>query len=231
MMAAIALLAQTNAATASEPLQCTRIRFIHASLDSPPVDVLRDSVRVFTTAGFGHMTDYTDFTSGTHTVTLQLAAGGAEILTETLIFTETDYTLAAAGTLTTADTLDFELLKLVDDNTAPSPGMVRARFVHLIPNAPAAVDIAIQGQPPLFEGVVYRDVTEYVTVASGTHTLVITVFGVIPVATADVTVVPNNVYSFFAIGNASGTPEPRVLQVLDESHNHQIWLPMLMRGA
>jgi hypothetical protein len=227
--AAITALAQASPAPASPSQVGARVRFIHASPDAPAVDVLLDGSEVFTNTEFDHITPYTAVATGTHSISLEPTGSDTPVLTRTLVMTESDYTLAAAGTLTTTDLVDLELLALVDDNRAPTPGTVRGRFVHLVPDAPAPVSIGIKGEPPLFENVVYGDVTEYAPVASGSHTLQVLVFG-FEVATATVTVEPNNVYSFFALGLASGTPELHVQQVVDESY-HLLWLPLVTRGG
>lgn len=229
--AAITVLAQTGPAPASPAQAGARVRFIHGSPDAPAVDVLIDGGEVFTNTEFDQITSYVDVATGTYTVSVEPTGSDSEVLTRTLVVTESDYTLAAAGTLATGGK-DLELMKLIDDNSAPAPGMVRGRFVHLVPDAPAPVSIAIEGEPPLFENVVYGDVTEYATVLSGSHTLQILVFG-FEVATATVTVEPNNVYSFFALGLASDEPELpelHVQQVLDASYNHPIWLPLVTKG-
>jgi hypothetical protein len=226
IVVAVTVLAQTGPAPASRAQAGARVRFIHGSPDAPAVDVLLDGSEVFTNTGFDQITRYADVATGTYTVSVEPTGSDSEVLMRTLVVTESDYTLAAAGTLATGGR-DLELLKLLDDNSEPAPGMVRGRFVHLVPGAPAPVSIAIQGEPPLFENVVYGDVTEYATVTSGSHTLQILVFG-FEVATATVTVEPNSVYSFFALGRVSGTPELHVRQILDESYNHPIWLPLVM---
>lgn len=202
------------------------MRFIHASPDAENVDVLLDEGTVFTNVAFSEWTEYIEVPTGTHTVTLRLTTLGTPILSDTVPITETDYTLAAAGTWA-AGGRDFELLRLIDDNSAPDPNMARGRFVHLVPDAPP-VSIAIDGDL-LDEDVSYGDATDYATVASGSHAVQISALGQQRTVTA--TVGPNNVYSFFALGQLLGTPALDVQQVIDESYNHPIWLPLVTRGG
>jgi hypothetical protein len=227
--AVVTVLAQAGLAPTSPAQEGARLRFIHAAPDAPPVDLLVDGSDIFTTTAFGEITEYTAVSTGTHTVAVEPATGGSALLSQTLVITETDYTLAAAGTLG-ASGETFELLAIPDDNTAPPPRMVRARFVHLVPDAPFPVTVAIKGGDTLFENVTYRDVTGYETLPAGTHTLQALVLGT-EVTTGTVTVMPNNVYSFFAIGQASGPEELDILQVLDASYNHPIWLPLVLGGS
>ncbi|MFW6115447.1 MAG: DUF4397 domain-containing protein [Chloroflexota bacterium] len=231
-LALVAVTVTVLAQTASGPVPASedlaRVRFIHASPDAAELDVLLNDTGLVTNSAFGEISAYTELAAGTYTVTLRLTDEATPLVTETVVVTETDYTLAAAGTLA-ADTTELELLRLMDDNTAPAPGMVRARFVHLVPDVPFPVSIAIDGDL-LFEDIKYRDVTPYTTVDAGSHTLQLLVSGV-EVATGTLTVSPNSVYSFFAVGLAYGTPEVAIVQVLDESYDHHIWLPLVARGG
>jgi hypothetical protein len=221
--AAITALAQTSLAPASPSQEGARVRFIHASPDTPAVDVLLDESETFTATEFGQITEYTDVATGTYTVTLRLTGLGTAALTDTVLITETDYTLAAAGT-----SGGLELLTLVDDNSAPAPGMVRGRFVHLVPGAPA-VDIAIKDGPILFSNVGFKGVGGYVEVAAGSYELEIRLTGTsIVVTTVPLTVTPNNVYTFFAVGTLS---DPQIVQSVDQAHGHTVWLPLVTRGG
>ena len=217
---AVGVMAQTGSASPSK--EEARVRFIHASPDAPAVDVLLAESTVFTSVAFSEWTEYIDIATGTYTVSIQLSSASTPVLTDAVVLTETDYTLTAAGTVASGGR-PFELLSLFDDNSAPPAGMVRGRFIHLVPDGPQ-VDIALEGTV-LFENVAYRDATDYVTVPPGTHTLQIrTPIGEV---TTTATAQPNNVYSFVAVGRVIGSPELNVLKVLDESYNHPIWLPIV----
>jgi len=224
----LAVLAQTGPGPALASQEVARVRFIHASPDAPEVDVLFDGSERFTNTAFGEISEYTDIDAGTYEVTIRLTGTDTLVLTTTVAMTATDYTLAAAGTVAPGGK-EFELKVVVDDNRAPPPGMVRGRFVHLVPDAPLPVTIAIEDDP-LFTGVVYGDATEYATVPAGSHSVQVVMLG-IPVVTDTLTGEPNGVYSFFAVGLASGTPELQILQVLDASYDHHIWLPLIARGG
>jgi len=225
--ATVAVLAQTGPGPAPASQEGARVRFIHASPDAPEVDVLFDGSERFTNTAFGEISEYTNIAAGTYEVTVRPTGEATAVLTTTVTVTTTDYTLAAAGTLAVGGK-DFELKVVVDDNRAPPPGMVRGRFVHLVPNAPAPVTIAI-GDDLVFEDVEYGDVTDYAILPAGSHTVRLQVL--FYEETTTVAGESNSVYTFFAIGVAFGTPELQILQVLDASYDHHIWLPLIARGS
>jgi len=214
--ATVVVLAQTGPGPAPASQEGARVRFIHASPDAPAVDVLVDGSELFSDIEFGKFTEYTDIDVGIYEVTVRLAGTGTPILTTTVPMTATDYTLAAAGTLDTSGP-DFDLMTLSDDNRAPSPGMVRGRFVHLVPGGPT-VDIAIKGGPVLFSGVGFRGVGDYKEIAAGTYEMEIRLAGTgIVLGSAPLTVMPNRVYTFFAIGTVL---DLQVIQTVDRIHGH-----------
>ena len=207
---ALVLLAQASVAPASSPEATAGVRVIHASPDGPSADVLLDSTEVFTDVAFDHVTDYAQVTPVTFTITLRSHSDSTTLLTQTVVLTESDYTLAAAGTLTTLD-----LLELVDDNSAPAPGNVHGRLVHLSPGGPA-VDVAIKDGDILFSDVGFKEASSYVEIPAGTYQLEVRLAGTfIPLGATSLTVAPNNVYSVFAIGTPTSL---QCVQTVDKAY-------------
>jgi hypothetical protein len=214
-MLALVLLTQMGTSQAATAASMARIRVLHASPDAPPVDVLANGTDIFTNAAYSALTPYIAVPSGTYTITLEPAMGGSAVYTQILtVMGDTDYTVAAAGTFTTADTFDFMLMPFADDNqTVPGVGKSRARFIHLSPGAPE-VDIVVPGGPTLFTGVAYGESGGYVEVPAATYVLDIQLSGSgLTALTATVPVIPNSIYTFFAIGLPAGTG-PLALQAL-----------------
>jgi len=210
-IAAVIVLAQSRAAPALSSEEGARIRVIHAVSDAPPVDVMLNSTEVFTNVGFADATDYTDASTGPYIVTLRAHSDGTPLISDSAVFTDSDYTLAAAGTSATLD-----LLKLLDDNSAPAVGMVRARLVHLLPGAPA-VDIAIEDGPVLLSDVGFKEASDYVEIAAGTYDVEIRLAGTDMVLdTTTLAVEPNRVYTVFAIGTLDN---PQFVQTVDEAYS------------
>ena len=208
--AALVLLAHATVAPASSPEAAAGVRFIHASPDAPSVDVTLGSTEVFTDVAFGDVADYLAATSGTYTVALRSHIDGTPLVTETLVFTSSDYTLAAAGTLATLD-----LVRFLDDNSAPAPGNARGRLVHLSPGGPA-VDVAIKHDGILFSDVGYKEASDYAEVPADTYELDILLAGTtIPLGSTSLTVDPNTVSSAFAIGYPTSL---QFVQTVDKSY-------------
>ena len=226
----ITVLGQVGAGTLPASREDARLRFINASPDAPPLDVLLNGTEVFTSTSFGEITDYASLVAGMYTITLRNAGPDAPLLPPmyiTDVFVGPGTTVAAAGMLSPRPgESSFDGIVFTYTHAIPSPGEVRARFGHLAPDLTFPVTVTINGEP-LFKGVGYGDLTPYETVPVGRHTL--EVLG--PFITATVTTEPNRVYSFFTIGLASGPPDLEVLQVVDASYDARVWLPIIKRGG
>lgn len=221
--ATIVALAQTAHDMPLSPQGGATARFIHASPDSLAMDVLVDDTEVFTNASFGDITDYVQMSTGTHTITLQAHGDDTPLLTDSLVFTDSDYTLAASDSLAKLD-----LLKFVDDNGAPAPGMVRGRLVHLSPGAPN-VDVAVKEGAVLFSNLGFKEASDYAEVAGGTYELQIKLAGTnFVLGTTSLTVRANRVYSVFALGT---TTSLEFVQTVDRAHGFDVCLPLVIRGG
>lgn len=229
----VTVLAQPGASRVSASEDPARVRFIHASPDAPELDLLLNDTELVTNTAFGEISDYIAVDLGAYTTTLRDANTGALLLAGypiTVFSAHPPRTFAAAGMVAPgAGASGFEGIIITDVIVPPPPEMVRGRFVHLVPDAPVPVSIVLEDEI-LFEDIVYGDVTPYVTVPAGTHNLEVRALG-FRVAADTITVDPDSVYSFFAIGLATGQPEAEILQVVDASFPHRIWLPLLARGG
>ncbi len=229
----ITVLGPVGAGTVPASREDARLRFINASPDAPAFDVLVNGTPLFTDIGFGEITDYTSVGTDPYTITLRDADSHEAFpflrpMTITALYPNA--TLAAAGMVTpSGEVSNFRGIIITDVIVPPPPDMVRGRFVHLVPDAPLPVSIVLEGET-LFENVEFGDATPYVTVPAGRHELEVRVFG-FPVAEDTITVEPDTVYSFFAIGLASGAPDPAILQIVDASFPHRIWLPLIKRDG
>jgi len=120
-----------------------------------------------------------------------------------------DYTLVAAGELTSEDT-DFQVLPSVDDNSDPGGSEARVRAVHVSPDA-GAVDVTVSAGAVLFDGVQFTD-TGYVSVEANDYTAQVRPDtaqndGEV-VYDADVSLNGATVYTAFASGYLSPEDEP-----------------------
>lgn len=205
MKHALALVAALAAAPALSAALAD-IRVIHASPDTPPVDIYVNAVPgpgvtpAISGLGFTQATPYVGLPAGSYDFRVTPAGAAAPIALELLgvgLAPNTDYTVAAINFFSS-----IEALTLVDDNTI-DPAAARIRFVHTSPDAPA-VDIRLAGGGPiLFSNVAFRETGGYVTVPGGSYDLEVTVAGTNTVALSLPGVGVNNgfVYSVFAMGD------------------------------
>ena len=181
-----------------------RLRFVHASPNTPNVDVVVDGIPVVTDIAYKDVTLYVSLTAGTYAMQV-VETGTAEpvLITTTLTLdANTDYTVAARGIPATIAASVF-----VDDNSMPPPGQARVRVIHLSPNAPA-VDIGIAGQPPMINGLSFPNASSYVLVDAGTYDLEVRLAGtpILVSVTPDVPLAAGAVYTAYAVGLAAGSP-------------------------
>jgi len=183
-----------------------RVRVMHASPDTPAVDVFVDGQKAISALAFPNATGYVALPAGPHEVKVFPAPSdgtGTPALQATLtVEAGRDYTVLAVGRLGDGS---LTLLPLADDNTTPAAGKVRVRFVHASPDAPA-VDIAVRGTSTLvFSNVAFKSVGAYQTVDAGTYNLDVRVAGTSTVALPidGLTLTARTVYTVVAVGLAS----------------------------
>jgi hypothetical protein len=179
------------------------VRVVHASPGAGNVDVFVDGIKLLDNFQFGTVTDYVPVPAGSHTVQVAPAGKGinAAVITQTLsVNPGIVYTVAALGTTSTG----FSLVAFVDNNQV-SPGRAKVRVYHLSPDA-GPVDVSIGGNK-LIAGLIYRQVSNYFTVPTGTFTYNVATTHAKAIVPLTATLRPNTVISIFAIGLLSGTPK------------------------
>ncbi|MFH5801183.1 DUF4397 domain-containing protein [Haladaptatus sp. CMAA 1911] len=183
--------------TSSQNGNASRVRGIHAIPDGPEVDVYVDGNRVLQNLAFKDVSDYLEFEPGRYTVQVAPAGqgqGSAVVDEQVTLDANTDYTIAAGGTLESPKAFVF-----VDENQVPPENQARLRAVHLSPDAPA-VDIAAEGNV-LVKGLKYGTASEYVEVPAGSYSIEVRPAGSNEaVATFDVNLEGGTVVSAFAVG-------------------------------
>lgn len=184
-----------------------RLRALHASPNAPAVDIYVDGTLTIPNLAFGQVSDYLAVQPGNHSLRIFPAGTGGqgqEVLNAELqgLKVGEDYTAVA---LDTVENLHAVLLH--DTTDMPSAGHCKVRALHASPDAPS-VDIAPRGQPPIFRGLSFRSVTDFVEVPAGMVDLEVRPAG----STETVMVVPDytlaegNIYTFVALGLLKGQP-------------------------
>jgi hypothetical protein len=183
--------------TTSQSGNASRVRVIHAIPDAPEVDVYVDQNRILQNVAFKDVSNYLELEAGQHTLQVVPAGqgrGSAVIDQQVTLDANTDYTIAAGGTLDSPEVFEF-----VDEIRAPSGNQTRLRAVHLSPDAPA-VDIAADGNV-LVEGLKFGNASEYVKVPAGSYSVEVRPAGKNEaVATFDVKLEGGTAVSAFAVG-------------------------------
>jgi hypothetical protein len=225
-----AVVALANAPTA--PTAPARVRVAHTAFDAPAVDVLVNGTDVFTDVEYKEVTGYGDLPGGTYTVTIEPAAGGSAVFTASLtVADDTDYTVAAAGTLTNP-TYPFGLQVYVDNNAIPAMGMAHVRFIHLAPGAPP-VDIVVAGTPaiPVITNTAYLSASAYTPVAAGSYDLQVRVAGstAVVLSLPGITLDPKTVYTVLAVGNLTGEGTVRPLEavIVVDTRQVELYMPIV----
>lgn len=194
-----------------------RVRIMHASPDTPPVDIFVDGQKAVTALAFPNNTGYVALPAGGHNVKVFVSPSdgtGTPALQATLeIVAGKDITVLATGRVGDGS---LALTLFEDDNRTPSGNNAHIRLIHASPDAPP-VDVAVAGTDTnVFRGVAFRNVSPYVPVPAGTYSLDVKVNE----TGATVLTIPNlqlqarTVYTAVAVGLA-GNGTLRVVPLVD----------------
>ena len=194
-----------------------RVRIMHASPDTPPVDIFVDGQKAVTALAFPNNTGYVALPAGGHNVKVFVSPSdgtGTPALQATLeVVAGKDVTVLATGRVSDGS---LALTLFEDDNRTPSGNNAHVRLIHASPDAPP-VNVAVAGTDTnVFTGVAFRNVSPYVPVPAGTYSLDVKVNA----TGATVLTIPNlkldarTVYTAVAVGLA-GNGTLRVVPLVD----------------
>jgi hypothetical protein len=126
------------------PPVSAQLRAVHASADTPAVDIFINGTRALANVGFGQASGFNALGAGSNRVQVALAgqpASAAAIDANLTLSGGRDYTAIAVGSGTTGATR-LQPVLVDDDGAAPAAGQVKLRVVHGAPSVPA-VDIFV----------------------------------------------------------------------------------------
>ncbi len=183
------------------------IRVAHASPDAPAVDIWVNGQVVVSNLAFAKVTGYLLVPAGGYNIKVTPTGATTPVVIDANVTLEKNkaYTVAAANVLASIEPLVF-----VDDNSEPGPGMARANFIHLSPDAPA-VDVRVQGGPVLFANTAFKSASTPVMVPAGTYTLEVVPAGApgpVVLTLNNVALSAGTVYTVFAEGLLATPPPP-----------------------
>ena len=180
-----------------------RVRVMHASPDTPAVDIFVDGAKAVTALAFPASTGYVSLPAGSHNVKVFVSpsdGSGMPALEANLnVGAGKDYTVLAVGLLSDAS---LSLLPLEDNNATPAEGKAHVRLIHASPDAPS-VDVAVAGTNTLvFSAVPFKGVGAYTPVDTGTYDLEVRAAGTGTVALTinDLALANRTVYTAVAVG-------------------------------
>lgn len=202
LAALVSLLASTSALSA-QAADTGRVRIMHASPDTPPVDIFVDGQKAVTALAFPKDTGYVTLPAGPHNVKVFVSpsdgAGTPALEADLTITKGKDYTVLAVGEVGKAT---LGLLPLEDNNATPANGKAHVRLIHASPDAPA-VDVGVAGTSvKVFSNVAYKGVGAYTPVDAGSYNLEVRPAGATTVALAipGLGLKDRTVYTVVAVG-------------------------------
>jgi hypothetical protein len=146
----------------------TCIRLVHAAPDAPPVDIYLNEAQIAQNLEFGTATEYVTAPSGGGRG-VRVTATGAPV-EEAVIDAGLDFDPGQAYVmLVTGGGDDLELTITGTDLRPVAEGQARLRVIHASPDA-GVVDVGVSGsEDNLFEGIDFRNATEYIVVDAGDY--------------------------------------------------------------
>jgi hypothetical protein len=194
------------AAAASQAM----VRAAHLIPDAPAVDVLVNGDVVLEDVPFKAVSDYLMVDAGTYTISVNQAGTATELLTiDATVEAGKAYTVAAIGTLDTADAEDPRLTAYVDDPVASSD-TAKLRVIHASPTTPP-VDVNLKGSAAAdapVKDLAFPDATDYLALPGDTYDFVVYPTGGDPASPAldlsGTTLENGKNYTVFAVGLLQG---------------------------
>src|SRR5215213_6574297 len=146
------------------------VRLVHAAPGAPPVDVYLNDAQIAQNLEFGTATEYVMVPSGAGRG-VRVAATGTPV-EEAIIDASLDFDPGQAyEILVTGSGDDLEATITGTDLRPLAQGQARLRIIHASPDADA-FDVGIAGsEENLFEGIDFRDATDYIVLDAGEYSL------------------------------------------------------------
>ena len=163
-----------------------QVRVIHATPDTPGLDIYQGPNALAFNLDFGAVTSYIPLTPGTYTINAD-SAGSKQILSsaKATFAASTQYTVLLGNS-----TANLQQLTLTDQNQPAPAGQVALRFVNQATRA-GAVDIYLvpAGQrvasvSPLVTGIAFGTNTGYLNVPASIYSLIMLPAATVPVGAA-----------------------------------------------
>jgi len=199
----------------------SKFRLVHAIPDGQPVDVLIDGKAVESAVAFDSVTPssgYLSVSSGSRKLEVRANGGTTDYFSGTPTFNNgAAYTIVATGAVGNNTVVSPVF---TDDNSAPTSGNAKLRFIHASPSGPTPVDIYvvapgtdISGVSPSISSIAYTNASAYLSVPAGTFDILITPAGLkaVDITVPSASFTAGQIRTFIVVdvqngGSLSGTP-------------------------
>jgi hypothetical protein len=163
-----------------------QVRIIHATQDTPGLDIYQGSNALAFNLSFGTVTSYIPLTPGTYTIHADTAGSRQVVSAAKGTFAgATQYTVLIGNAAA-----NLQQLTLTDQSQPAPSGQIALRFLNQATRV-SAVDLylvpagqRLTGVTPLVTGIAFGANTGYVNVPTGTYSLIMLPTGTVPVGSA-----------------------------------------------
>lgn len=210
MSKAISSIRAHSIASYYQSISPARVRLLHASPDTPNVDVYINGNRILRDFSNKDKSNYLSLTSGKYQVDIYPAGDKVS----TVLSRKINVEAGKPYTVVVTDLVEkLKLVVLEDDPIVPS-GETKVRFVHLSPNT-QPIDIAVKNGDVVFRNIGFKRSSDYLALSPLTVNLEIRTTGTkdVLLPLPQVTFQSNQVYTLFAVGliNDDSSVEPILL--------------------
>ena len=186
------------------PLINSYIRVLHASPNTPPVDVYANEKLIVKDLTYKSFSQYIPVIPGNYNIKIYPTGNMTSPLINANVYIPENmvFNVAIIGNFP-----NISLYPIPEPTTAQNFGQSCIRFIHLSLNAPS-IDITLSDGTKLFNNISYKDITNYACLPSGTYTFQGSSAGTSNILfdIPNVKLDANNYYTIYTVGLASGTP-------------------------
>ena len=189
------------------------LRVFHGAPNTPAVDVFINNKLVANKLSYMGFSTYLKTTPGKYNIKIFPANKKDNAIINTNI------TVPERAIMTNAVIGNFpniSLLPILEPVFSKIPNKVYVRFAQLSPNAPN-VNITVQGKEKIFTNVEFKEVTKYITLNAGTYIFDVNISKTDKrvLHVPNIVLLPNRIYTIYAVGLAGQTPPLQIVIPLD----------------
>jgi hypothetical protein len=176
------------------------VRVIHASPDSPAVDIYVNGSMVVENLAYGAGTDFVALPAGSDREIQIVPTGG--VVEDAVFDTSVDFGEGKAYDVIAVDMAENldAMVENVDLSVLPD-GQARLRVFHTAPDVDD-VSVVVTDGPTLVDGVGFKDVSDYQTLDAGTYDIQVKQGDEVLIRIEDLSIEAGTVYDVLAVGRS-----------------------------